>query len=154
MTTADLSTSRKDRRHFIRLAFVSSIATLINPNIAFAKSQTFNGRMSAPDVYALSERDVVQLIDIRRPEEWQQTGTGNGAHKISMHEAGFVARIDTLLEGDRTKPVALICARGNRSRRMKVLLNEAGFTNVVNVSEGMLGSDSGVGWLKRKLPLN
>jgi hypothetical protein len=36
---------------------------------------------------------------------------------------------------------------------MKEKLNSLGFTNVTNVSEGMLGSRAGPGWLKRNLPI-
>ena len=114
----------------------------------------YNGITSAPIAFDLLKRQVVKLIDIRRPSEWRQTGVGRGAHKISMHQSGFLARLDALVSGDRSQPIALICARGQRSRYMKAQLNQLGFTNVTDVSEGMLGSPSGPGWLKRKLPLN
>ncbi|MEP1208911.1 MAG: rhodanese-like domain-containing protein [Rhizobiaceae bacterium] len=114
----------------------------------------YNGNASADAAFKLSQGNKLKLVDIRRPSEWRQTGVGSGAHKISMHQSGFVARIDALLGGDRSKPVALICARGHRSTNMKARLNALGFTNVTNVKEGMLGSKSGPGWLKRKLPIN
>lgn len=113
-----------------------------------------NGNASASAAFDLSQRQIVKLIDIRRPSEWRQTGVGRGAHKISMHQSGFVARLDALVNGDRNQPVALICARGHRSLNMKAKLNALGFTNVTNVAEGMLGSRAGPGWLKRNLPLN
>ena len=96
----------------------------------------------------------MKLIDIRRPSEWKQTGVGKGAHKISMHQSGFLERLEALVEGDRNQPIALICARGHRSSYLKAQLNKLGFTNVTNVAEGMLGSKAGPGWLRRKLPLN
>ncbi|NKB52883.1 MAG: rhodanese-like domain-containing protein [Rhizobiaceae bacterium] len=127
------------------------LAMLLTPAHA---DTDYNGKASAETVHQLSQSNVIKLIDIRRPSEWRQTGVGRGAHKISMHQDGFVTRIDALVGGDRSQPVALICARGVRSSRMKARLNALGFTNVTNVSEGMLGSKSGPGWLKRKLPLN
>lgn len=154
MTTVNTHYSSEGRRRFIRLALASGVAVALNPTLSLAKNSGLNGKLSATEAYSLAKQGVVKLIDIRTPDEWQQTGTGDSVLKISMHEPGFVSRIDTLLDGDRTQPIALICARGNRSRRMKSLLNKAGFTNVINVSEGMLGSDAGAGWLKQKLPVN
>ena len=124
----------------------------ISSGTVWAADGALNGRASAPQVYSMMRNSRIELVDIRRPQEWQQTGVGSGAHRISMHQSGFVKRIDTLLGGDRSRPVALICARGVRSAHMKAQLNALGFTNVTNVSEGMLGSQAGPGWLKRKLP--
>ncbi len=136
---------------FLALAVVVGIF-LSTPDAAFAAEKPYNGRASAPKAYSLAKENTVELIDIRRPSEWRTTGVGKGAHRISMHQSGFINKIDRLTGGDRSKPIALICARGNRSARMKAKLNSLGFTNVINVSEGMLGSKAGPGWLKRKLP--
>ena len=54
--------------------------------------------------------------------------------------------------GDKTKPIALICARGNRSDRMQSFLKAQGFTQVLDISEGMLGRPGAPGWLARNLP--
>ena len=69
-----------------------------------------------------------------------------------MHEAGFVRNLARALGGIRSNPVALICATGGRSAHMRRVLATAGFTNVIDVSEGMFGSRAGPGWLKRGLP--
>jgi hypothetical protein len=36
---------------------------------------------------------------------------------------------------------------------MSNLLENAGFTNIIDVPEGMMGSRAGPGWLKRGLPV-
>lgn len=128
------------------------IVFVVASTTAFAGQTNYNGIASASTVHKLAKANVMKLIDIRRPSEWRQTGVGQTAHKISMHQSGFVERIDALVGGDRTQPIALICARGNRSAWMKEQLNSVGYTNVTNVSEGMLGSQAGPGWLKRNLP--
>ncbi len=139
------------QRLMLGLLPVLFVLTLISPASA---DEGYNGKASAAAAFEMSQRNVIKLIDIRRPSEWRQTGVGRGAHKISMHQSEFVSRLDALVGGDRSQPVALICARGVRSSKMKARLNALGFSNVTNVSEGMLGSKSGPGWLKRKLPLN
>ena len=93
------------------------------------------------------------LLDIRSPQEWKETGTGTGAKKVSMHQPGFLAKLDALTGNDKTKPVALICATGGRSNWLQGELVKRGYTNIIDVSEGMLGSSAGPGWLKRGLPV-
>jgi len=95
-----------------------------------ALTETITGdSVDAPTAHRLASEGKIALIDIRRPDEWEKTGS------------------------DRGKPVALICARGVRSARMNNRLVEAGFTNIIDVPEGMLGSKAGPGWLKRSLPV-
>ena len=112
-----------------------------------------DGTLSAPDVHAAALSGAVLLVDIRRPDEWSRTGVGEGAVPIDMRRDDFS---DTLLgrtEGRRDTPVALICARGVRSRGLTQRLTKAGFTRIIDVPEGMLGSGAGPGWLKRGLPV-
>ncbi len=95
--------------------------------------------------------DIV-LIDIRRPDEWRKTGVGIGAQPLDMRRKDFVKALGTLVGGDLDTPVALICARGVRSAKMGRRLSEAGFTRIIDVPEGMLGSRAGPGWLGSDLP--
>ena len=109
--------------------------------------------MSAPDALAAADRGEIVLVDIRTRGEWKQTGLAKPALAISMHEAGFVRNLARALGGNRASPVALICATGGRSAHMQHILATAGFTNVIDVSEGMIGSGAGPGWLRRGLPI-
>ena len=94
------------------------------------------------------------LLDIRRPDEWALTGVAVGAVPLDMRDDGFLADLDRLTGGNRAAPIALICARGVRSRRLAAKLTAAGFTAVLDVSEGMLGSPAGPGWIARGLPVS
>ena len=51
------------------------------------------------------------------------------------------------------KRQALICRTGNRTGQVQKFLQAQGFTNVLNVSEGMAGSGAGPGWARRGLPI-
>ncbi len=97
---------------------------------------------------------TIHLIDIRTPREWRATGVAEGAYPLDMRREDFVQALDHLLGGDRSAPVALICARGVRSARLSNRLTEAGFTNIIDVPEGMLGSAAGPGWVRARLPVN
>ncbi len=92
------------------------------------------------------------LVDIRRPDEWARTGVGAGAQPLDMRREDFIAAL-LRLTGGPDAPVALICARGVRSRHLAVQLAEAGFGDVRDVPEGMLGSGAGPGWLRKGLPV-
>lgn len=108
--------------------------------------------MTPPEVLEAVRSGRVLLVDIRRPDEWSDTGIAEGAVPIDLRRDDFA---DAVLAARATndQPVALICARGVRSRRMTVLLDEAGVEPIIDIPEGMLGSLAGPGWLKRDLPV-
>lgn len=108
--------------------------------------------LDAATAFQRAQVGEITLVDIRQPEEWADTGSPLGAHRLDMRRPDFLDRLSTLTEGDRSRPIALICARGGRSAQIARALTEAGFTNVLDVSEGMLGSSAGPGWLARGLP--
>ncbi|WP_415404162.1 rhodanese-like domain-containing protein [Tateyamaria sp. SN3-11] len=111
------------------------------------------GTLSTPDAHSAALSGEILLVDIRRPDEWERTGLGEGAVPIDMRRDDFTEALLTHTGGRTDAAVALICARGVRSRRMSQVLNAAGFTTIIDVPEGMLGSGAGPGWLKRGLPI-
>jgi rhodanese-related sulfurtransferase len=105
------------------------------------------------------ERGALTIIDVRMPFEWAETGLPAGATGVSLQDPatfevrpGFVADVLQALGGDMERPIALICARGNRSAFARRLLTERGFSQVHDISEGMNGGPGGPGWLARELP--
>lgn len=136
------------RRHMTALVAAAVFASAMVPAV-----HASSGIMSAPDALAAADRGEIVLVDIRTRGEWKQSGLAEPALAISMHEAGFVRNLAKALGGDRSRPLALICAVGGRSAHMQRILATAGFTNVIDVSEGMFGSSAGPGWLKRGLPV-
>lgn len=109
--------------------------------------------LSVQDAHAAALAGRVLLVDIRRPDEWAQTGIGEGAVPLDMRAPDFTEALLALTEGRADAPVALICARGVRTRRLATRLAEAGFTQIIDVPEGMLGSGAGPGWLRAGLPV-
>lgn len=113
--------------------------------------------LAAPDAYEQVQAGKLTLIDIRRPEEWRHTGIARDARRINMLHpqgaAGFVHQVAVEVNGNRDAPIGLICRTGNRTTHVQRLLREAGFTQVYNVKEGMVGSGAGPGWIARGLPV-
>lgn len=94
------------------------------------------------------------LIDIRRPDEWAATGSPASGHRLDLRRDDFTEALLELTRGARDAQVALICARGVRSSRLTNQLINAGFTNIIDVPEGMFGSGAGPGWINEGLPLD
>lgn len=146
--------SRIARRGFV----VGGVAVMLIGGVGAARwfniaAQVTGADLSVTDAYEAAQMGDVTLVDIRRPDEWVATGIAKGAVPIDMRRDDFVDMLLRETQGDTSSPIALICARGVRSARMARLLEEAGFTNIVNVPEGMLGSGAGPGWLKLGLPI-
>lgn len=123
-----------------------------------ALAQTQDGEISAADAYALVQEGKVTLIDIRRPEEWRQTGVAQGAVRINMLHPkglqGFAQEVYNLVGGDLNAPIVLICRTGSRTSRLQPVLTQAGFTNVKHIPEGTLGNRTTPGWIPQGLPID
>ncbi len=137
-------------------AFPTLLFVLFLASVGLAAESRAGGNLDADEALARASKGDVSLIDVRSPGEWRQTGLPRGATGITIHGpngmAGFVESVLAAMDGDKDRPLALICARGNRSSRAQEALQEAGFTQVLNVREGMIGGLNGTGWLKRGLP--
>ncbi|MBR9652080.1 rhodanese-like domain-containing protein [Thalassovita aquimarina] len=93
------------------------------------------------------------LVDIRTPEEWQQTGVAEGAWPIDMRRKDFGPILLALLERNPSHRVAVICRTGNRSGYLVDVLRKNGINDVLDVPEGMVGGRNGQGWIKAGLPI-
>ena len=82
---------------------------------------------------ALVADETAQLVDVREPAEWAETGVPQGAYLIPLGE--LEQRAPSELEADR--PVYVICRSGNRSRTGAAILVGLGFASVFNVDGGI-----------------
>lgn len=142
------------RRQLIRFGAIGAVCGLFGAQFLRADNAG-EARLvlSVLDAHQGALDKSVTLIDIRRPDEWARTGIGEGAHGIDMRRKDFIEALSAVVGPDRSAPIALICARGVRSARMARRLSEAGFTQIIDVPEGMLGSAAGPGWLALDLPV-
>ena len=112
-----------------------------------------SAKLDVQAAFDAAVRNEILLIDIRRPDEWAQTGIPAPAVAIDMRRPDFATQLQQLNATHPDRPVAVICARGVRSRRLAASLINAGFPNVLDVPEGMLGSGAGPGWMVSRLPV-
>jgi rhodanese-related sulfurtransferase len=85
------------------------------------------------------------VVDVREPDERAALrATGTKAQALSELAAGELGQ---LAETPRRERVYVLCRSGSRSARAALMLRDAGFEDVVNVSGGLLA------WEAAGLPL-
>lgn len=140
------------RRHLLLYALLLTLLL-----VAGCGSGGGSDTITAAQAYALAQNRELTIVDIRTPQEWRATGVGEGVTPLTMHHplgvAGFAAAMTKLVSGEKSRPIALICQTGNRSARMQRYLSEQGFTEVLDISEGMAGSFGKRGWIRSGLPV-
>jgi len=138
---------------YLRKIAAQFLVLLVFATVPPAWSASDVDKLEASEAHELALRGAVVLIDVRTPAEWQKTGIGISAQAVSMHLPGFFDKINAIVGGDKTRPIALICATGRRSVAMQAIMRKRGYTNIIDVPEGMLGSAAGPGWIAKDLPV-
>lgn len=94
----------------------------------------------------LEQTPAALFIDCRSTIEYYFVGHPLGAIHVAWNDGddwdvnpNFVAEVARLADGDRERPVVLICRSGKRSVEAGLALEAAGFDDVVNVREGFEG---------------
>jgi rhodanese-related sulfurtransferase len=102
------------------------------------------GQATAEDLLK-AQSDGVVVIDIRREEEWQDTGIIDGSAAVTAFtETGqvhpeFLTKFQELAPTPDT-PVMLYCRTGNRTTSLgNALIDQLGFSNVSHLSTGIEG---------------
>ncbi len=145
-----------DRRHLPPILLLG--LALVLSAIAAASAVQGESIWLSPDAAqrAAAQNEIV-LIDVRSLPEWLATGVPEHARLISIHDpagmTGFGDKVLAAVDGDRSRAIALICARGYRSARARDYLAGLGFSRVFDVREGILGRGDAPGWLARGLPM-
>lgn len=92
------------------------------------------------------------IFDVRRPDEWRQTGVINNSKLLTFVTANgklhpdFLPRFTSMV--GKNDPVILICRTGNRTSHLaRYLVEKLGYTNVHNVKNGITQ------WIKEKQPV-
>ena len=133
------------------------LAALILLALAWTSEAWAGPKIDPAEAHRRVQAGEITLIDVRAPREWRDTGTPEHALLITMHGKegvqGFVADVSAAIDGDKSRPIALICAAGGRSSRLQSALEENGFTHVIDVREGVSGGLFSRGWKGRGLPL-
>jgi rhodanese-related sulfurtransferase len=94
--------------------------------------------MQTISVEALKEKidsgEKINLVDVREPHEHTDFNIGGILLPLGQVQ---ILNIDTI-EDLKNEEVYIYCRSGNRSGQACMMLESAGFANVINVSGGML----------------
>lgn len=89
-------------------------------------------KVVSPSEFAVKMEGDVQLIDVRRPNEYD-AGHIDGAINYNFLGPDFNKEVAQL---DKNKPVLLYCRTGRRSRAASNKLSSLGFTEVYDLKGG------------------
>jgi rhodanese-related sulfurtransferase len=94
----------------------------------------------------------IPVYDVRRAEEWAQTGVIEGSHKLTFTDdkgrvmPDFVEKFTKAV--GKADPVILICRTGNRTDMLsRALAEQLGYTKIYNVKNGITR------WIGEGLPV-
>ena len=99
------------------------------------------------------------LLDVRTQQEWDTIGRPDG-EKIGLKTYFLEIRRDAFfdfvkefknLNINQNKEILVICASGERSQISAELLSRENYKSI-NISDGFMGSQEGVGWKNSGLP--
>ena len=100
---------------------------------------------------AMLEQNV-PIFDVRRLDEWKQTGVVEGSKLLTFVDSSgrmnpdFISRFSATVNKD--DPVILICRTGNRTSTLaRLLVEQMGFTQVYNVRNGITQ------WIREERPI-
>ena len=99
------------------------------------------------------------LLDVRTQEEWDNDGKPDG-DKLGLKTYFLEIRRDAFfdfvqefinLNINKDKEILVICKSGERSQISAELLSRENYKSI-NISDGFMGSQEGIGWKKSGLP--
>jgi rhodanese-related sulfurtransferase len=92
------------------------------------------------------------LVDVRRPDEWRETGVVEGSHLLTAFDErgnfvrSFPGELEKLVGQD--EKVVIICRVGNRTGMLaRAMAQQAGYEKVYNVTDGITA------WIEAGLPV-
>ncbi|WP_190810687.1 rhodanese-like domain-containing protein [Flagellimonas sp. S3867] len=99
------------------------------------------GKKASPEVISVTKSELVaalekgdiQLLDVRRPEEYDQGHIGDAVNVNVLDSVGFKKGVASL---DKEKPIYIYCQAGKRSKKASEKLKAMGFLTIYDYSDG------------------
>ncbi len=117
----------------IILTVFISLVTIVYAGVGQITDQQLNQMM----------QQGTRVIDIRRPEEWKQTGVVEGSHLLTFFDKKGNYDMEKWLNNfnhivDKDQPFVLICRTGNRTGLLSNFLDKKlGYKNVNHAFRGI-----------------
>jgi len=114
----------------------------------------------------IKENPSSVLLDVRTEEEWSTVGKPSGkkfkikTYFISLLKGVQRIKNDNFVHDVNNKkiskqdPLIIICRSGQRSQIAATLLQQDGYENCINISDGFEGNvNAGLGWKNSNMPI-
>jgi rhodanese-related sulfurtransferase len=128
--------AQHNHRHLLRMCTVTLLLTGLSACSEPPYTNVDNDRLQ------LMLEQETPIYDVRRPEEWRQTGVVEGSELLTFVDANgrvkpdFLSRFTAAI--GKHDPVILICRTGNRTATLaRYLAEDLGYTQVFNVRNGI-----------------
>lgn len=128
--------------HLLDRLFTIAVLLLLSPGLIACGPLPYDNIDN--DQLQLMLAADVPIYDVRRPEEWIDTGIVENSRLLTYVDADGRRNerfVETFTEQvDRGAPVILICDTGGRTRSLaRYLADDLGYTQVYNVRYGIMG---------------
>ena len=127
------------KRGYRRLLYLSALGLM--SMVLSACSEPPYTNVDNTELQMMLEQDI-PIYDVRRPEEWRQTGVVEDSKLLTFVEASgrlkpdFIERFTAA--NSQHDPVILICRTGSRTSTLaRLLVEKMGYTQVYNVRDGI-----------------
>ena len=118
----------------------SIFLSILLAQLAFSYTNISNNELEQ-----LSAEDAI-IIDVRREDEWIETGVIKNSKLITYFDnynrpmlKPFLDGAKRATNGDKLKPIVVLCRSGSRSIIASEALDKAGYRQVYNLKYGILG---------------
>ncbi len=144
------SRTTSNRKYSKTLIVALLVLVFVSAMVLTIKEPPYNNIEN--DELQLMLDNKVPLYDVRRPDEWRQTGVIENSHLLTFVGANGYVKPDFLsrftAEVNKDDAVILICRTGNRTSKLaRYLADELGYTNIYNVDDGISH------WIREKRPV-
>lgn len=126
----------------LTLTYTLAATLLLLMVVEFLRLKRHNVSIDVPKAVQLINREQAVVIDIR-PKDLYRKGHIIDAHSISAKE---MQENTKKMDKFKTRPLILVCARGNESQKITILLRKQGY-NAYSLSGGISA------WITTELPL-
>ena len=135
----DVTMSTLVKHSYRRLLRLCAVGLLLTALSACSEPPYIN--VDNAELQMMLEQNI-PVYDIRRPEEWRQTGVIEGSKLLTFVDANGRLRPDFIdrftAEIGQNDPVILICRTGSRTSTLaRFLVEQMGYTQVFNVRDGI-----------------
>ena len=118
--------------------------------VLFASFAYADFREVTPDKLQESISKGIQVIDIRRLDEWEDTGIIPTSHKLTFFDSSgefnlkdWMSKFEKIVK-DKNQPFVLVCRSSGRTGKVGSFLDEQlGYKNVYHLQGGILS------WMKQ-----